>query len=291
MWYIIKKAETKNGEIKKDLLNPKIDYVFKRIFGRQGNESITKSFISAVLNQNITDVVLESDATLPQDILDDKVGILDVKIKIDNHTNCDIEMQIVDKKNIEKRILFYCSKMYVQSIKSGTDYVDLEKSIAILISDYELESLKAIEKYVSKWNLREEDYGNLILTDAIEIYIIELPKFEKYMNNSALADWVKFIINPKVIDMSNEEVKKAKNVLDELSQDEHERRLAELREKYIMDQKAVEAAGYDKGFENGTKQGEKNKTLELAKKLKAKGVDINIIHETTCLSIDEINNL
>ena len=118
MWYIIKKA-TKNEEIKKDLLNPKIDYVFKRIFGRQGNESITKSFISAVLNQNITDVFLESDATLPQDILDDKVGILDVKVKIDNHTNCDIEMQIVYKKNIEKRILFYCSKMYVQSIKSG----------------------------------------------------------------------------------------------------------------------------------------------------------------------------
>ena len=87
MWYIIKKEVTKNEEIKKDLLNPKIDYVFKRIFGRQGNESITKSFISAVLNQNITDVFLESDATLPQDILDDKVGILDVKVKIDNHTN------------------------------------------------------------------------------------------------------------------------------------------------------------------------------------------------------------
>lgn len=92
--------------------------------------------------------------------------------------------------------------MYVQSIKSGTDYKDLEKSIAILISDYELESLKEIEKYVSKWNLREENYGNLILTDAIEIYIIELPKFEKY----------------------------------------------------IMDQKAVEAAGFDKGLETGRKQ-------------------------------------
>ena len=115
------------------------------------------------------------------------------------------------------------------------------------------------------------------------------------MNNTALADWVKFIINPKVIDMSNEEVKKAKKVLDELSQDEHARRLAELREKYIMDQKATEAAGYDKGLEQGLKQGleqgEKNKTLELAKKLKAKGVDINIIYETTGLSIDEINNL
>ena len=255
--------------------------------GHQGNESITKSFISAVLNQNITDVVLESDSTLPKDMLDDKVGILDIKVKIDNHINCDVEMQVVDKKNIEKRILFYCSKMYVQSIKTGIDYIDLEKSIAILISDYEIESLKEIKQYVSKWNLREENYGNLILTDAIEVYIIELSKFEKYMNDSALSDWIKFIINPKVIDMSNEEVKKAKEVLDELSQDEHERRLAELREKYIMDQKATEAAGYDKGLEYGLKQG----IEQTAKKLKAKGVDINIISETTGLSIDEINNL
>ena len=286
------KSKQKN---KQDLLNPKNDYVFKCIFGHQGNESITKSFISAVLNQNITDVVLESDSTLPKDMLDDKVGILDVKVKIDNKINCDIEMQVVDKKNIEKRILFYCSKMYAHSITTGKDYLKLEKSIAILISNYELESLKEIKKYVSKWNLREEDYKNIILTDDIEIVIIELPKFKKYMNNTALADWVKFIINPKVIDMSNEEVKKAKKVLDELSQDEHARRLAELREKYIMDQKATEAAGYDKGLEQGLKQGieqgKKNKTLELAKKMKAQGLDSDTIHKITGISIDEINKL
>ena len=95
--------------------------------------------------------------------------------------------------------------------------------------------------------------------------------------------------------MSNEEVKKAKKVLDELSQDEYERRLAELREKYIMDQKATEAAGYDKGLEQGLKQGieqgKKNKTLELAKKMKAQGLDSDTIHKITNISIDEINKL
>ena len=220
---------------------------------------------------------------------------MDVKVKIDNNINCDIEMQVVDKKNIEKRILFYCSKMYVQSIQAGKDYIKLQKSIAILISNYALPPLKDIKKYVSKWNLREEEYGNIILTDDIEIYIIEVPKFKKYMNDTALADWVKFIINPKVCNMENEEVKKAKEVLDELSQNEHERRLAELREKYIMDQKATEAAGYDKGMarglEEGLERGAQKTKIELAKKLKDKGVDINLINETTGLSIEEINNL
>ena len=177
MWFAIKK-NWKNEE-KQELLSPKNDYVFKRIFGYQGNESITKSFISAALNQNITDVVLGNDVTLPKDVLDDKVGILDIKAKIDGHINCDIEMQVVDQKNIEKRILFYCSKMYVQSMKSGMDYFDAEKSIAILISNYELPSLQKIQKYVSKWNIREEEYSDIILTDAIEIIIIELTKFEK----------------------------------------------------------------------------------------------------------------
>ena len=37
--------------------------------------------------------------------------------------------------------------------------------------------------------------------------------------------------------MSNKEIVKAKKVLEEISQDEHERYLAELREKYILDQK------------------------------------------------------
>ena len=95
--------------------------------------------------------------------------------------------------------------------------------------------------------------------------------------------------------MENEEVKKAKEVLDELSQNEHERRLAELREKYIMDQKATEAAGYDKGMERGLErgieQGEKNKTIELAKKMKSQGLDNETIQKITDLSIEEINNL
>ena len=270
-------------KINQKLLNPKLDYVFKRIFGRQGNESITKNFLSAILNQNITDIILEENTILPKDMLDDKVGILDVKAKIDGSINCDIEMQIINKKNIEKRILFYCSKMYVESIKSGKDYLELEKSIAILITDYEIPSLKEIKKYVSKWNLREEDYGNLILTDAIEIVIIQLSKFERYKNNTKLAEWVKFINNPRVINMENKEIKKAKEVLDKISQDKHERYLAELREKYIMDQKAVEAAGFDKGLEH--------KTLELAKKMKQKNIPTETIEEITGLSKEEIKKL
>ena len=232
-------------------------------------------------------------------MLDDKVGILDIKAKIDNKINCDIEMQVVNEKNAEKRITFYASKMYVQTIKEGEDYSKLQKCIAILIIDYQLSSIKELEKYVTKWNLREEDYGNKILTDDIEIYIIELPKVEKYKKGLALDRWVEFIKNPRVVDMSDKEVKKAKEVLERISEDKDARYLAELREKYIRDQKAIEGAGYDKGLDEGIKkgieqgiaQGKRNNTLELAKKMKEQGLDIEIIQKITNLTKEEINNL
>ena len=83
--------------------------------------------------------------------------------------------------------------------------------------------------------------------------------------------------------MSNKEIQKAKKVLEEISQDEHEQYLAELREKYIMDQKAIEDAGYDKGLKAGIEQ--------IAKKMLSKKIDLNTNSELTGLSIQELKNL
>ena len=182
--------------------------------------------------------------------------------------------------------------------KEGDDYEKLEKSIAILITDYELKGLKEIEKYITKWNIREEEYQKIILTDVMEIYIIELPKFERYQEKTdkKLNSWVKFIENPEEVDMKeNKEVNKAKKVLEEISQDEHERYLAELRQKYIMDQKAIEDAGFDKGFKagerHGIQQGIQQEKIAIAKNMKKQNIDIETICKITGLTIDEIKNI
>lgn len=220
--------------------------------------------------------------------------------------NCNIEMQIVNENNIEKRVLFYWSKMYSSSIKSGDDYAELERSIAILITDYNLENLKEIPNYMTKWNIREENYSKIILTDVLEIYIIELEKAKKFAleGNKTLDSWLQFINNPKEISgMENEEIKKAKKVLEEISQDERERRLTELRQKYIMDQKAIHSHGYDKGkqeglkqgvkkgIEQGIKQGIEKEKIEIVKKMKQENIDIQIIINVTGLTEEEIKNI
>ena len=124
----------------------------------------------------------------------------------------------------------------------------------------------------------------------MEIYIIELTKFEKYKDqtqNKELNTWVKFIQNPEVVEMSNKQVKKAKQVLEEISQDEREIYLAELREKYIMDQKAIEGAGYDKGLAAGGKKG----IQQIAKKMLSQKIDLETISELTGLTLEELKKL
>ena len=284
------------------LLDPKIDYVFKRIFGYIGNEEITKGLISSIIQKEISNIELDNNPILEKDLLDDKVGILDIRAKIENKINCNIEMQIVDRKNIEKRILYYWSKLYNMNIKAGKDYENLEKVIVILITDYEIDSLKEIKKYETKWNIREEEYQKVILTEVMEFYIIELPKYEKYKDkteNEKLNKWIKFIKEPGGIEMGDDkEIKKAKEVLEEISQDKRERYLAELREKYILDQKAIEDAGYDKGLREGMTQGiaqgkkeEKEKILEIAKNLLKINMLIEQIEEVTGLTKEEIEKL
>lgn len=255
------------------LLNPKNDYVFKRIFGQIGNEDITASLISSIVGKEITNVELDNNTILEKDLFDDKVGILDIKAKINSAINCNIEMQVVDKNDIERRLLFYWSRLFSKSIKAGKDYSKLEKTIAILITDYELESLKQIPKYQTKWQIREEEYRQVILTDVMELYIIELPKFIKYKENKKkqVDSWLKFIENPEVVNMDeNAAIKKAQKELEKISSDEHERYLAELREKYIMDQKATEDAGYYKGIKEGREEGIKEGEIKRKKRRKRK---------------------
>jgi predicted transposase/invertase (TIGR01784 family) len=139
------------------LLNPKLDYVFKRIFGSNGSEEITKDFLRAVTKENITEIELDCNPITEKDLYDDKLGILDIKAKLNNNINCNIELQLVDKKNIEKRLLFYWSKMYTSSIKKGEDFEKLQKGIVVLISDYNLDNLKENGNFMTKWQIREEE--------------------------------------------------------------------------------------------------------------------------------------
>ena len=137
------------------------------------------------------------------------------------------------------------------------------------------------------------------MTKYLELYIIELPKFNKYKGEAAeaLNLWVEFIKDPGVINMgeATEGIKKAKEVLVGISQDEYERNLAESREKYRLEMASSESYGFDRGLEEGEKkgkkEGKKEEKLAIAKKMKDKNIPIEQISEITGLSIEEIEKI
>ena len=99
--------------------------------------------------------------------------------------------------------------------------------------------------------------------------------------------------------MSNKEIVKAKKILEEISQDEHERYLAELREKYILDQKNIEATGYDKGLKQGKEEGIKKgreegkeeSKKEIAKEMIKEKITLEVISKITKIPKEELQEI
>lgn len=275
-------------------LSPKLDVVFQALFGEVGNESITKGFLETILERKIDSIDLSKNPILRREFKDEKLGVLDIIAKLDKNEICNIELQIVDKKNIIERILYYWSRLYSRQIKSGEDYKILQKAIVILITDFKIENLEELD-YHSRWKIMEDKQGKkIILTQKLEIDIIELPKIigkEKEQDN--LLDWLYFLENPKSERVTekmkeNENLKEAVKKLDNLSEDEKMQRIADLRQKAIMDEKAIYEKGLEVGIEKGIMEGSQKEKIEIAKKMLDLKIDKETIAEATGLTEQEI---
>ena len=153
------------------------------------------------------------------------------------------------------------------------------------------------EKYVNMGYKEEEE----IASKYLEMHYIELPKFKKKRPNTKekLDQWLWLISGEEekieMAEKENEEVKKAVRTLEQISADPKEREMydsiiqAEFNQS-IARQKMLEM-GREEGKKEGRQEGERQKEIEIAKKLKEKGIDLKIIKETTNLTEEEINSL
>ena len=278
------------------LLKPKIDVVFHALF-REGNEKITKAMIQAATKEKIQKVNLDNDKHLVGKYPEEKLGIVDLKATLDNGTICDIEIQLADNKDTAERFLFYWSRIYAGQLVKGDDYGKLNKVIGIIIIiDYELEKTKEVQKLSTKWKIREVSTGKQIeLTDVFELYIIEIPKARRMLKEepkNELAQWVMFINDPNESEVSkimedNKEIKEAMNELEKISKDKELRRVAELREKAIRDEKN----GLRHAKEEGIKEGIKEGIEQVAKRMLELNIPIQDIIKTTGLQEKQILEL
>lgn len=167
-----------------------------------------------------------------------------------------------------------------------------------LIVNDNIPSLKGILKPCTKWHIREDEIFSDVLTDKFEIVIIELPKVEQaYLKNkdNLLLQWMMFLLNPESLEVSeimqeSESIKIATKELEEISENEINQRIAELREKARRDDAALLSTGKRLGREEVKKEMEELK-FQIVKKLLLLKIPFEQISEITGISVTEIENI
>ena len=279
---------------KVEMLIPKVDVVFQSLFSKN-HPKITKAFAEALLEEKIESIKINEDKDLIRSKPNDKLGILDLELDINNKEKVDVEVQLINKENFIARLLYYATRLYSDQAKKGEEYEEIKRVVLVAIVDFEIEELKELEGMETKWKLIETKKREKILTELLEINIISLRKalreYEKNKNNKK-AQWMLFLDNPnskevKEIMKENKEIEECVITVKEMSEDEKMQRRAFLRQKAIMDEKAIRKKGYNDGMKKGKIEGK----IEIAKKLIEEGKDIKYITELTGLEEKEINEL
>ena len=115
-------------------ISPRIDVCFKKIFGVEENKDLLISLINSIVSEadQVSDVTLLNPYNI-QNFKADKLSILDIKAKGADGKKFNIEIQITDEADYDKRALYYWGKLYTEQLKSSDDYSKLSKTIGIHI--------------------------------------------------------------------------------------------------------------------------------------------------------------
>lgn len=271
-------------------VKPLNDFIFKKVFGEKGNEDILIAFINAVLKRTkkepIVEVEIIENKQLTKELILDKTGIIDVRAKTSKGENIDIEVQLTDQGNMDKRTLFYWGKMYLENIKQGQDYTSLEKVITINILDFEF---LGTENYQSSFHLWEDIEKDYMLTDVVEIHFLELPKFrnkkDKDYRENAIERWLMFLEKDisettlKELMSLDTAIEKAEQKIEYLSSDEEAMRIYYERERSLHERA------------NMISSAEERKAVEIAKNLLNMNIPVEQIALATGLTEEEINKI
>ena len=246
---------------KKSKVTPKLDLVFKKIFGDVRNTDILADFLATVLEINpedITSIEILDNEIIP-DILLSKFSRLELRITINKDTSVNIEIQVLNYGNYKERTLFYWAKMFTGELQKNEDYINLKSSISINVIDFNLFDCK---EYHSTFKIFEEK-RNELLTDKLRIDFLELKKAKEV---SSMTDkkqmWMDFLNTNAEDDVTLERLvtgspimQKAVAVLRQMSSDEKELYEIEQREKAVRDEISARAYERQQGIQQGIKQG------------------------------------
>ncbi|MBF5059082.1 Rpn family recombination-promoting nuclease/putative transposase [Candidatus Neptunochlamydia vexilliferae] len=302
-----------------DLLDIKVDVVFKDFFGDKSSKELLESFINSVLGFEGDDLI-EIEEFLDPRKMRVEVGrpstFVDLSVKTRGGERYIIEMQTYNHEGFDKRLLYYLGKDYTEQIdyhyhqqateteqkkkqKKLIGWQDLPKVHIVAIIDFhrserEKNGILNNEKVVETYRFKPEiSSSNEHLFNQWKATLVDLKKFK----DKPLAElktykekWFYLLKNASLIKEKEANALKQDPVfqralerLERLSSDPATRKAYEASVNEHRDHLAV--------LSSERKAGRKEEKLEIAQALLKQGLPVNQISEATGLSSEEIESL
>ena len=303
----------KTSKLFMEYLDPRADLTFKKVFGE--HLDLVKSLLNALLPfETEADEIVDLEY-LPAELVPEtpfkKNSIVDVRCKDGRGRQFIVEMQMVWSQEFKQRVLFNAAKAYVRQLGDGEDYKLLQPVYALNLVNEEFEA--GMEGYYHYYRMVHSERTDKVI-DGLHLVFVELPKFtpRTFSEKKMHVLWLRYLteINDRTHEvpeelMANPEIRKA---VEELRRSAFtpaqlysyeqfwdavsvERTLVNnVERKYKEGWQEGMEEGMEKGLEKGRAEGERKKSLEIARKLLASGLPEEFIAGSTGLTINEIQN-
>ena len=267
------------------IMLPTVDFCFKELMK---NDKVRKGFVAALLGRDPE--TIRQTTLIPNELRkeseDEKLGILDVLVELEDGSRMNIEMQVPYFECWTNRILFYVSRVYAGQIQKGQDYDALKKCIHVSILEFI--HFPKDQRCYRKIILCDAETGEPY-TDLIELHILELKKLPpEDQNETGIIRWMRFLNGKSRKEFDHmaekdEYIREACGELKKLSLDEQKRIEYEQREKAIRD--------YNSQMHSAERRGKKRAFLEVVVKMLAKGMGAEEISDFVELDPEEIKKI
>lgn len=252
-------TKTQNGTQTDFIMSPTVDVCFA---GLMENPVVRKGFCAAVLRVS-PDLIGETmllPTYLRRENAQDKLGILDVLVKLKDGTHINLEMQVRYFEFWDERALFYLSRLFSGQLEYGDSYEKLGKCIHVSILDFV--RFPEDEKCYRTLHFRDDESGELY-NDKMEIQILELRKLpEEVRTGEDIVDWMRFLKGKSREEFermaeTNVYFGEAYEALQRLSADDRRRLEYEERDKALKDYNTQMSSALRQGQKIGEERGRK----------------------------------
>ncbi|MBH0357153.1 Rpn family recombination-promoting nuclease/putative transposase [Bacillus toyonensis] len=286
------------------LVNLRIDFAFKQLFGTNGNEDILVAFLNAILKDSLEAPIVSlqlEDPHLHREYEEDKLSILDISTTLNTGTKVNVEIQLNNNHDMIKRSLYYWGRLYTSQLQKGMPYSSLHKTITINLLNFVMfPEYEAFHTTGILWNQQQQK----LLSDDIEVHIVEIPKLLQQWREEKVNPWEDSFVRWLLLLPANEDehltqtlediamnqdpiLQKAMNNWERMSQDSSFRQAYEAREKALMDEAAKFAHARNEGKKEGIQQGK----IQMIKGMHELGVPLETIAKASKLDIDEVKRI